>query len=234
MIAIIPARGGSKGLPGKNIKMLNGKPLIAYTIEAALNVNDITDVYVTTDSIDIANISLKYGAKVPFLRLKELSTDTASAVDVYLNFIEYLKKEENLEEESFIVLLPTAPLRNSRHIDEAIQLFRETKATTVISVNEAEIPPSWYLQENGKYLSNANLTKENSLLNRQDNKKYYIPNGAIYILNYELLKHKRTYYCESTVGYKMKREESVDIDELLDFNFIEFLINRKEKNNEQY
>lgn len=120
MLAIIPARGGSKGLPGKNIKELNGKPLIAYAIEAALDSKYIDRVLVTTDSDDIAKVAKMYGADVPFKRPDELSSDTASAIDVYLHAIEFVMNTQDVKIEKFMVLLPTAPMRTSKHIDSAV------------------------------------------------------------------------------------------------------------------
>ena len=121
MIALIPARGGSKGLPGKNIKSLCGKPLIAYTIQAALNASGINQVVVTTDSEEISEISRQYGAEVPFLRPKEHAEDTSSAVDVYLHAIDFLQKKTGKEIQKFMVLLPTAPLREAKDIEQAIR-----------------------------------------------------------------------------------------------------------------
>lgn len=226
MIAIIPARGGSKGLPGKNIKILNGKPLIAYTIEAAKKSKYIDRVVVTTDDEKIAEAAKKYGAELPFMRPAELSTDTASAVDVYLHAVEFLK-EENQNIEKFMVLLPTAPLRNEKNIDEAVELFQEKEARTLISVKEAETPISWYYAKNANgYIENAGFENGLSVANRQMNRKFYIPNGAIYILDYHLLKEERTYYCDDTIGYVMDREHSVDIDEMIDFKLAEVLMQK--------
>lgn len=228
MYAIIPARGGSKGLPGKNIMILNGKPLISYTIEAAMKSKNISEVIVSTDDLKIAEISKKYGAHVPFIRPDYLSGDNVSAIDVYLHVIEYLIKERKVSIDKFLVLLPTAPLRNESHIDEAIMIFEREQAFSLISVCEAKIPPSWYyrLDEN-KRLLNADFDKSKALSNRQDNSKYYIPNGAIYILDYKGLKENRTYYSYHTIPYIMKHEDSIDIDHLIDFQFAEFLISLK-------
>ena len=230
MIAIIPARGGSNGLPRKNIKLLNGKPLIAYTIEAALKANCIDKVVVSTDDIEIAEISKKYGAEVPFMRPKDLAQDNSLAKDVYLYTMERLKDMYNCDVKEFMVLLPTAPLRDENDIDNAFSLFKKNKAKTLVSIKEAPCPPSWYFVKNDKnQIENAKLTSEEAVKNRQDNKVYYIPNGAIYILNYELLKNKGTYYCESTVGFLMNDEKSIDIDYELDFKFAEFLLKSKRK-----
>jgi len=228
LIAIVPARGGSKGLPGKNIMMLNGKPLISYTIEAAIKSKNISEVIVSTDDLKIAEISKKYGASVPFIRPDYLSGDDASAIDVYLHALRYLIKERNEIINKFLVLLPTAPLRNKSHIDEAIMIFEREQAFSLVSVCEAETPPSWYyrLDENNR-LFNAGFDHLKSLSNRQDSIKYYIPNGAIYILDYKGLKENRTYYSNNTIPYIMKQEDSIDIDNLNDFQFAEFLISQK-------
>lgn len=227
MLAIIPARAGSKGLPGKNIKNLMGKPLIGYTIEAAVSSTVIDRVVVSTDDERIAEISKEYGADIPFLRKKELATDNASAVDVYLDMIERLGGD--LKKQPFMVLLPTTPFRTSQHIDQAYSLFVKEKARTLISVVEADIPASWYLFINKEgVLSSAGYGLENgNTLNRQKNATEYIPNGAIYILDYLLLKEKRTYYCDRTIPYIMSRKSSIDIDTLEDFEYAEYILKRQ-------
>lgn len=228
MIAIIPARGGSKGIPGKNIREICGKPLIAYTIEAALKSKYIERVIVTTDSNEIADVAKKYGAEVPFMRPEELSTDTALAVDVYLHAIRFMMCIEERDIDKFVVLLPTAPLRTSEHIDAAVQLFKYSGARTLISVKEADTPISWYMNKDSEgKLDFAGFDNKNVVANRQANSKYYIPNGAIYILDYPLLENERTYYCDNTVGYEMSAEDSVDIDNMLDFKLAEVLLKEK-------
>lgn len=233
MLAIIPARGGSKGLPGKNIRDLNGKPLIAYSIEAALHSKYVNRVIVTTDAEEIAEVARKYGAEVPFIRPENLSNDTASAIDVYLHATEFVMKETGEKIDKFMVLLPTAPMRTSKHIDDAIDFFKEKQATTLISVKEAETPITWYMNSDDDFrIKNAGFGVGDAVTNRQVNSKYYVPNGAIYILDFDLLKNKRTYYCNNTVGFEMSAEESVDIDTLTEFKFAEMLI--KERNQESF
>ena len=227
MIAIIPARGGSKGLPGKNIRQLVNKPLIQYTIEAATNAKCINRVVVTTDDTDIINVAVGAGAEVPFVRPERLASDTASAVDVYIHAIENINEpiDENIK---FMVLLPTAPLRNEKHIDEAYDLFVQSGADTLISVKEAETPPNWYMTcDSKRRLKHAGFVSGMSVeSNRQNYEKYFIPNGAIYILDYYLLNNKRTYYSENTVPYIMKRSESIDIDYIEDFEYAEYLLTK--------
>lgn len=228
MVGIIPARGGSKGLPGKNKKELLGKPLIAYTIEAAKKAKDIDCVIVTTDSAEIAEISRQYGAEVPFIRPGYLAEDSASAVDVYLHAAEYMMNKKGIDMGKFMVLLPTAPLRQEREIDEASAQFGEFGKSTLISMTEASIPVSWYYKrdKDGK-VRNAGFDSENAIQNRQVNETYFIPNGAIYILDYKLLKEKRTYYDENTIAYVMPEEISIDIDKLNDFQYVEYLMKQR-------
>ncbi|MCI8550420.1 MAG: acylneuraminate cytidylyltransferase family protein [Lachnospiraceae bacterium] len=230
MIAVIPARGGSKGLPGKNIRELCGKPLIAHTIEAALHAKEIHRTVVSTDSEEIAEIARKYGAEVPFLRPESLASDTASAVDVYIHFAEYMAEHYGEDMNKFMVLLPTAPLRNEKNIDEAVRLWRQRNASTLISMTEAETPVSWYYVENDRgCIENAGFDAANAVNNRQVNRKYYIPNGAIYILDYMLLKNKRTYYDDNTIAYIMDKENSIDIDTKWDFELVEYKMRKERK-----
>lgn len=232
MIAFIPARGGSKGVPGKNIKEICGKPLIAWTIEAAKKAKGIDRVIVTTDDEAIAAVAREYGAEVPFMRPAELSSDTASAIDVYLHATEFVMNETGEKLEKFMVLLPTVPLRTEKHIEEAIAQFEADKATTLISFAEAEVPASWYhvTDENGR-VHNAGFGTGVTMSNRQNNETYIVPNGAIYILDYDLLKNKRTYYCDNTVAYIMNREDSIDIDYPIDFEFAKCLMEKRVNDN---
>lgn len=227
MIAIIPARGGSKGVPRKNIKDLCGKPLIAYTIEAALNADGIERVIVNTDDEEIATVAKQYGAEVPFLRPAELATDTAMAVDVYIHTIEYLMKETGKEINKFMVLLPTAPLRMSEHIECAMELFFNEGATSLVSMTPADTPVTWYYKKNevGR-VENAGFGSGDAIANRQVAEQYFVPNGAIYILDYKLLKEKRTYYSDDTVAYVMSAESSIDIDTMFDFEMASFILQR--------
>ncbi len=228
MVAIIPARGGSKGLPHKNIKLLNGKPLIQYTIDAALGAECVEHVVVSTDDEEIKEISTKCGAEVPFLRPSYLAEDTSYAEDVYIHAADYLTDYFKYDMRKFIVLLPTCPLRKSYHIDEAMNLFKRSNAQTLISVKKNEKPVTWLLKMNSDGLiCNAGFDKHFSSGNRQQNRQYYIPNGAIYILDTDLLKSKRTYYSDNTIGYEMNWLDSVDIDTQEDFLLAEYLLGRQ-------
>ena len=222
MIAIIPARGGSKGLPGKNVKLLNGKPLIAYTIEAALKSEKINRVIVSTDDEEIARISIQYGAEVPFLRPDFLATDTAMAVDNYIYTIERLSAESGEVIDEFVVLQPTSPLRIVEDIDNAIEIFHSKDADSVISTQEQH-PVSWhkYINEDGTF---EDILSPN-INNRQALRISYYPNGAIYVFRFKIIK-ERKYYTDRSYAYVMPRERSVDIDYLMDFKYAEFLLSQ--------
>lgn len=223
MIAIIPARGGSKGLPGKNVKLLNGKPLIAYTIEAALKSEKINRVIVSTDDEEIARISIQYGAEVPFLRPDFLATDTAMAVDNYIYTIERLSAESGEVIDEFVVLQPTSPLRIVEDIDNAIEIFHSKDADSVISYTQEQHPVSWhkYINEDGTF---EDILSPN-INNRQALRISYYPNGAIYVFRFKIIK-ERKYYTDRSYAYVMPRERSVDIDYLMDFKYAEFLLSQ--------
>lgn len=231
MIALIPARGGSKGLPRKNILELNGIPLIAHTIIAALNAKCIDRVVVTTDDMEIAEVARKYGAEVPFMRPDYLARDASMAVDVYIHAFEFFGSECGEIPTHIMVLLPTTPLRNSSDIDNAYDMFISKKARTLIAMKDALIPPSWYCirDEETAITSLCNFSVGDAVSNRQVNRKYYIPCGAIYILEYNLLKNNRTYYCDNTVSYIISEERAVDIDTRTDFDYAEYLLKKRDK-----
>ena len=224
MIAISPARGGSKGLPGKNVRPLNGKPLIAYAIEAALKAKHIDRVIISTDDEKIAHVAVAYGAELPFMRPAELASDTAMAVDNYIYTIDRLEKEEGKPIDAFVVLQPTSPLRIAEDIDGAIELFYDNKADSVISYTQEAHPVTWhkYIDADGRFIDifDANIK------NRQENRISYYPNGAVYVFRTAMIR-ERKYYTDKSYAYIMPRSRSVDIDFLEDFEYAEFLLRRK-------
>lgn len=224
MIAIIPARGGSKGLPGKNIKDLNGKPLLSYTIEAAQKSKGISRIIISTDDLEIAAAAEKLGAECPFMRPDSLANDEARSIDVMKFTISQLEKEDNISINEFMVLQPTSPLRTSDDIDSAIHIFKNKNADSVISYCQEHHPISWhkYITEEGKF---QNIF-EDSLNNRQKEQPAFYPNGAIYIFRKDLI-FRDIYYSDNSYAYIMPRNRSVDIDTLEDFEYAEFLLSRK-------
>lgn len=229
MIAIIPARGGSNKMPNKNIKFLAGKPLIAYTIEAARGSKHINKIIVSTDSEEIGLVSENYGAEVPFLRPEHLSGDSANLTDIYFYTIDRLSRESGITINEFIVLQPTSPLRTSEDIDLAIELFRNKNADSVISLCEASNSPILT-----KKIVNEKVfdffDEPHQHMNWRGEDKAFVPNGALVIFNYQFLKRKVDNNSEKTFSYVMPIERSVHIDTLMDFEYAEFLL-LKNKNN---
>ncbi len=220
LLAIIPARGGSKRLPRKNILDLAGKPLIAWTIEAALISKYIDHVIVSTDDDEIATVSKKYGADVPFMRPTNLATDDSTSVDVVLHAI------ERLEQYDYIILLqPTSPLRTTKNIDESIELLKFSRSDAVISVSKLEHNPLCIntVQNDGD-LSNF---LDTTILNKpeKDLKQYYQLNGAIYLCDIKRLEKEKSFFLkDNCIAYKMKQVESVDIDNEIDFKLSELYL----------
>jgi len=221
MLAIVPARGGSKGLPDKNIKILNGKPLIAYTIEAAQLAKNVDSIIVSTDNNKIAEIAVELGSEIPFLRPDYLAADTSLAVDNYIYTLNRLEKESRKKINNFIVLQPTSPLRTVSDIDNAINIFKEKNADSVISYTEEEHPVYWHKKINDD-LSIKDVF-ESDLKNRQEYEKTYYPNGAIFIFKTELI-YSGKYYSKNSYAYIMPKNQSVDIDTLADFKYAEYLL----------
>lgn len=225
-IAIIPARSGSKGLKDKNIKLLNGKPLIAYTIEAAQNSNIFDEIFVSTDSQEYAEIALEYGASVPFLRSKELSNDTASSWDVVKDaLINY--RMAGKEFDTVALLQPTSPLRNSDDIVHGYNQMISKNANSIISVCIADHSPLWSntLPEDSSLYNFLN--QELIKIPRQILPTYYRINGAMYLVKKEYLMRTENIYEEKSFAFIMPKENSIDIDDIIDFIITEALLQYK-------
>lgn len=208
-LVVIPARGGSKGLPGKNIKPLAGKPLILYTVEAAREVFPDDVICVSTDDIQIKQVVEKAGLKVPFLRPAHLATDEAGTHEVLLHAIDYYETQ-GYKADTLILLQPTSPLRNAQHIREALELIDET-CEMVVSVMESKANPYFTLREENEqgWLVKS---KEGNFTRRQDCPKVYEVNGAIYIINISALKELSLSKMSRVRKYEMGTKVSVDID----------------------
>ena len=222
-LGIIPARGGSKGLPGKNIKELCGKPLIAWSIESGLKSKYLDEVMVTTDSKDIANIAKQYGASVPFLRPDVLASDTATSFDAIKHTIEFYKNEFDKEFDYIVLLEPTSPLREEGDIDKMIEkiIKDEDNFDSIVSIGEVAEHPSIMKQ----------IVSENNILpfckelelttRRQDNKKAYFPYGVAYIVKTKSLLEEKTFYTARNTFYEIKRYQCYEIDDIYDFLAVE-------------
>ena len=226
VLAIIPARSGSKGLKDKNIKILNGKPMIAYTIEAAIKSNVFEDIMISTDSEKYSQIAKKYGATIPFLRDKRLATDESTTIEVVEDVLIKLK-ENGKEYEKFMILQPTSPLRDEIDIKKAFDLLNKKNANSVVSMCECEHSPLWTKQLNESTLDLDGFLSNVGNSGRQKLKKYYRLNGAIYVLKTDyFLKHKN-FYKEKSYAYIMDKRKSIDIVDLYDFEYAEFIMNQK-------
>ena len=221
-IAIIPARSGSKGIKDKNITALLGKPLIAYTIESALQSGMFDKVFVSTDSPLYADISMKYGADASFLRSKKNSTDTAGSWDAVREVILHFEERGAFYDE-VMLLQPTSPLRSSDDVKKAVQMMTEKQAESVVSVTETDHSPLWcdILPEDCSMDHFAE--NEYSELPRQMLPKYYRQNGAIYLVTRKEL-DRNPMFRSKAYAYIMPKERSVDFDDKLDFLIAETIL----------
>ena len=225
-IAVIPARSGSKGLPDKNIRTFLGKPLIAYTIKAALDSGLFDQVIVSTDSKEYAHISEGFGASVPKLRSSELSGDEAGSWDVVREVVSWIDESESRGTIDTVCLLqPTSPARTAQDIIDAYTLYADKAAQCVVSVCEEDHPIEWSrrLGANGEMTAFAN---PESMMRRQDLAPSYRVNGAIYSLSKSRLDDTENLYASDCYGYKMPRERSIDIDDIYDFVAAEAICER--------
>jgi len=227
VLAIIPARGGSKGLPGKNIKELCGKPLIAWSIEQAKVCSNIDRVVVSTDDDQIAYVAKKYGAEVPFVRPEELASDTASILDVIIHTLDWFEKYEDYRPAYILLLQPTSPLRTIEDIEGAIQTLKYKDARAIVSVCETNHHPWWSntLPENGNM--KAFLRPEILNKRRQDLPVFYRLNGAIYLADTDYLYECNGFLGQDTRAYIMPKGRSLDIDTEFDLKMAEFLLKSK-------
>ena len=228
IIALIPARGGSKGIRDKNIFEIEGKPLIAYTLDEAKKSRYIDEIIVSTDSEKIKKVSLDYGASVPFIRPGDLSTDKAATIDVVIHALNYLK-DKNMKYDYLVLLQPTSPLRKVMDIDEAIKTFANNGERGLASVSKVSDSPILIrnLDENSGKMKR--LIDIKSSIRRQDMPVFYRINGAIYInLINEI--SENTSLNDNECYYVMSREHSVDIDEYVDIEIAKYYLGKEKEN----
>ncbi len=219
IIAIIPARGGSKGIPRKNIKLLAGKPMIAYIIEAVKKAKGIDRVLVSTEDLEIATVAKKYGAEVPFLRPNELAEDSVATLPVLQNMLFELKKREGYIPDYVLLVYPTSPLLKTERIEQAVSLALESKADSVVSG----------ILDNGHYWINDGLTHKRlyplQIANRQMSQPLFKENGAIYLTRTSIL--EKQVVADQLTPLIMDAEENIDIDEMSDFINVEKILLHK-------
>ena len=224
ILAIIPARGGSIRLPKKNIKKLNGKHMIIYTIEAALQSKYQMRVIVTTDDKEIARISKKHGAEVPFIRPKELAQDKTPTLPVLQHALKFLNTKEDYYPDIMLLLQPTSPLRKGEHIDEAMNLFFREKPDSVVSLCKVKDSPYLVKKINKDGAVVPFINAGGKYVRRQNFPELYRLNGAIYITRVDIIIKENKILGEHTKAYIMKEEDSIDIDTEMDFKLAEMIV----------
>ncbi|MGX5820024.1 acylneuraminate cytidylyltransferase family protein [Chitinophaga lutea] len=226
ILTVVPARGGSKGLPGKNIRPLLGKPLIAWSIEQGLASKYVDEVIVSTDDDQIAAVALEYGARVPFLRPSRLAEDSTSTADVLVHLIEELEKAG--EYYDYIMLLePTSPLRETGDIDAAFERLQSTPdARSIVGICQVESqhPAFCVTLTPGEFIRSGNDFK---VLRRQEIDQLYFYEGSVYISDMETYKQHKNFYHRQTLGYEVPKWKSFEVDDITDFLIVEAILKNK-------
>jgi CMP-N,N'-diacetyllegionaminic acid synthase len=217
ILAVIPARGGSVGVPRKNIRQLAGKPLIAHSIEAAQAAPSIDRVIVTTDDPEIAAVAREWRAEVPFLRPAEMAQNDTPGMVPLMHAIRWLDEHDGYRPAFVMELQPTSPLRTAADIEAAFALARDRRADAVVSVGPVQHHPYWMKTLDAGGRLRAFMTPEGPAARRQDLPAVFAPNGAIYLARRDILLQHETFDVEQTFGYMMPAERSLDIDTEFDF-----------------
>lgn len=220
---VIPARGGSKGLPGKNIKELCGKPLIAYSIDVARAFVDDEHICVSTDSEEIKKVVENYGLNVPFIRPDSLATDTATSNDVLIHALNFFKLNGR-EYKRLILLQPTSPLRSVEDVAGSLALYTDD-IDMVVSVTKSHAPAVLCTDDDNGYVQ---LVYNKKAIGRQQLQEMYEFNGAVYVINVQSLLKKGIAGFTKKVKYVMSKENSVDIDDIIDFRLVETILREQE------
>ncbi len=229
VLVVIPARGGSKGLPGKNIKDFCGKPLIVWTIEAALQSSFVDKVIVSTDNQDIAKIAEQSGALVPFIRPTNLATDETSSIDVIKHVLNFCAKKNEPFYDYTIMLEATSPLRVAEDIDGALmELIASPYAKSIVGISRTEAQnPAFLVTKDSKNLITGYRDSSMKVIRRQDIESVYFFEGSVYISDTTVLCEKNTFYHDKTLGYEFPKWKSLEIDDLDDFVMAEAIMKHR-------
>jgi CMP-N,N'-diacetyllegionaminic acid synthase len=229
ILAVITARGGSKRIPGKNIRPISGKPLLAWTIEAALGCkHPLHAVVLSTDNADIAAVGRRYGADVPFLRPDNLATDASRSLPAVQHAVEFIEARDGVRMDWVMILQPTSPLRLPKNIDEAIALTENADCDSIVAVTEMATHPVYAKKIDAEGLLSPFVLEEPEGLRRQDvGPPAYVRNGALYLTRRDILMDQNSLYGKRCRAYVMPPERSIDIDTEFDFRFAEFLLEQK-------
>ncbi|WP_338778592.1 acylneuraminate cytidylyltransferase family protein [Metabacillus sp. FJAT-52054] len=221
VLAIIPARGGSKGVPRKNIRPLAGKPLIAWSIEEAKKSKYIDFLMLSSEDDEIIESARQYGCNVPFKRPKELADDETPGIDPILHAIEQLP-----EYDLVVVLQPTSPMRSVNDIDQCIEQVIAKCAPACVSVTEPDKSPYWMYTINDGGLMKPLIPQDSQTVRRQDLPNVYALNGAVYVAEIKWLRQCKSFLSDKTIAYNMSKNRSVDIDTLEDFEYCRYLLQK--------
>ena len=227
-IALICARGGSKGLPGKNIRLLNGTPLIGHSINIAKRINRISRIIVSTDSEEIAKVAIKFGAEVPFMRPKKLAQDDSPEWLVWRHAVKYLEDEKKSKINNIVILPPTAPLRDVEDINNCIDEFKKNKVDSVITVCNAHRSPYFnMISSNDDGYASLVVDSRKKITRRQDSPKVFDVTTVAYVINTEFIKTSNGIFDGKVRSVLIPKERAIDIDTLLDFKMAECLMNNE-------
>lgn len=232
VLAIVPARGGSKGLPGKNLRLLDGRPLVAWPVSAALGAASVDRVIISTDDVAIAEAALTAGADVPFLRPAHLANDTASSMDVVLHALDTLATQGH-EYEYVILMEPTSPLTESSDVEDALSRLRAAGAAAdaIVGICRVESThPEYDVRRDPNGLISPYAAPDfKSLRRRQEIEELYFLEGSLYISRVEAFRRYKTFYHERTLGYEVPRWKSMEVDDMYDFIMVEAVVRQREE-----
>lgn len=219
VLFVITARGGSKGVPRKNIRMVGKFPLIAYKIIAAKKCRYESRVIVSTDDEEIAKISKDYGAEVPFMRPKELADDSASSMDVVMHAMNWISENDTESYDYICLLEPSSPFASYKDLNNALELLEKTGADTLLGMKEVEVITRFIhtLDENGGLSEFYRAIKDQTSVRRQDQKKEYTMNGCMYIAKWDYFMKNKLFHSEKSIPYIMPEEKSIEIDTMLNY-----------------
>lgn len=224
ILAVIPARGGSKGVPGKNIKLVGGKPLIAWMIEAAKKSIHIDRLILSSDDNEIIRVAGNYGCEAPFVRPSDLARDDSSISDVILHVLDKI-----LGYDYVALLQPTSPLTLTEDIDGCIEFCISNNSKSTVSVTRPGKSPYWMFKMAEDNKLSALLGEQYLNRSRQDLPVAYLPTGAVYVSEINCFLENRSFYSDSTTGFEIPRERSIDIDSILDFKIMEAVISENHR-----
>jgi len=228
VLHLITARGGSKSVPGKNLRKINGISLVGFKAISAQRSRDCTRIIISTDSPEIQSDALTYGVEAPFTRPAELATDTATSVDVIAHAMEWIEQNTGERYDAVMLLEPSSPLTRPFDYDNAVDIMEKYNAKAVVGIREVEINSMFVgpIDDQGRISQIVNQINGRKQLRRQDVPPEYTMNGGLYLFNWDFFKKHREIYHdpEKTFGYVMDRHHSIEIDEPIDLEWVEFLV----------